>query len=75
MSLQLAKRVISHPTICRETARQLTLPAAEVKNTEEKVERYKSPYLTFNKSDPLNLESLLTEEEKMIRYSISTAPF
>jgi hypothetical protein len=60
--------VISHPTLCRETVRLLTLPAAEP--VEEKIERYKSPYLVFNKSDPLNLESLLSEEEKMIRWDI-----
>lgn len=68
MAQQLAKRVLNHPTLTRGTVRLLTVPAgaAETKK-EEVVERYKSPYLTFNKSDPLNLDSLLTEEEKMIR--------
>lgn len=69
MAQQLAKRVLNHPTLTRGTVRLLTVPAgaAETKK-EEVVERYKSPYLTFNKSDPLNLDSLLTEEEKMIRF-------
>ena len=70
MAHQLAKRVTSHPTLCRGAVRLLTLSAAEPaeKKEEEVVEKYKSPYLVFNKSDPLNLDSLLSEDEKMIRY-------
>ena len=70
MAHQLAKRVTSHPTLCRGAVRLLTLSApepAEKKEEEVKVEKYKSPYLVFNKSDPLNLDSLLSEDEKMIR--------
>ena len=66
MAQQLAKRVTTHPALSRGTFRLLTIATAPAPS-EEKVERYKSPYLTFNKDDPLNLDSLLTEEEKMIR--------
>ena len=67
MAQQLAKRLLNTPTLTRGTVRLLTVPAGATETKEERVERYKSPYLTFNKSDPLNLDSLLTEEEKMIR--------
>ncbi|XP_063688291.1 glutaryl-CoA dehydrogenase, mitochondrial-like [Bolinopsis microptera] len=66
MAQQLVKRVTTHPTLSRGTFRLLTIATAPAPS-EEKVERYKSPYLIFNKDDPLNLDSLLTEEEKMIR--------
>jgi len=75
MAQQLTKRVATHPSLSRGTFRLLTAaPAPEEaeKKVEkaEKVERYKSPYLLFDKADPLNMESLLTEEEKMIRDSM-----
>ena len=44
-----------------------TAPSPTVENSEDVV-RFKSPYITFNKSDPLCLDSLLNEEEKMIRF-------
>ena len=69
----LAKRVMERPAALLVSLRtksakpDIAAPPPAAREISEDVERYKSPYITYNKSDPLNLDSLLNEEEKMIR--------
>lgn len=66
-ALSATTRTVSATRALRTTAESESAASPATTPEPAPVEKYKSPYVIFNKDDPLNMDSQLSEEEKMIR--------